>query len=400
MGYMRNSLAVWSRILILPVMTTAVLFHATACGDEPISRSVRAVAFSPDGRLLAAGAGEPHEPGTVTLWGVATLKPVWTHRETEGVPAVAFAASGDKLAVAVYNHTAKVLDTATGKVTATLPHPKEVRGVAFSPDGQRLATTCWDRIVRVWDVAAGTEKVACKGHTDRIFTVAFSPDGKLLLSAGGSDGAKLWDATTGAEKRTWKHGNFYVPCAAFSPDGRWALTGGYEGTVRIWNVATGELRARFSGTGGVHTFAFSPVAHVLAVGGYGRQLSLFGLTFQEPKASDQKRISSLLARLDDDSYDLREATSKQLLEIGFIAEPELRQTMKESKSAEVRIRARRVRQEILSKSRASLRGHTDQVEAAAFSTDGQILASGGKDGTVRLWQVSSGKETAHLTSPR
>jgi WD40 repeat protein len=76
-----------------------------------------------------------------------------------------------------------------------------------------------------------------------------------------------------------------------------------------------------------------------------------------------------------------------------------------AKLAEVRIRARRLRQELLSKPRAVLRGHTAEVESIAFAPDGKILASGGKDGTLRLWDLASGKETARLgqadkTAPR
>jgi WD40 repeat protein len=370
------------------------LFHisSAACAGEVLG--VRGVAFSPDGKRLAIATGEPKQQGIVTLWEVASRKQIWKHTETSGVPAVAFAPDGQILAIAVYNSAAKLLDADTGKVKITLKHPKEVRGVAFSPDGTRLATTCWDKRVRVWDITTAAEKVICTGHQDRPFSVCFAPDGKLLLSVGGDDGAKLWDAATGEEKRTLKH--YYMPCATFTPDGQWVITGSYDGTTRLWSVATGEARVRFNGTGGVHQLAFSETVRTLAVCGYGRDISLFDLTLAEPTAKERERIRTLLAKLDDDSYDVREATGKELLEFGFTAEAELRRAAKEAESAEVRIRARRLRQEVLSKPRAMLRGHTAEIESVSFSPDGKILASGGKDGTLRLWDLASRKEVACL----
>jgi WD40 repeat protein len=373
-----------------------VLNSACAAEDLP---GVRAVAFSPDGKVLAAGVGLREQPGRLAAWDVASRRLLWTHDEAKGVCAIEFAPDGKTLAIAFFDRMARILDAVTGRVVKTIAkHDKEVRAVAFAPDGKTLATASYDHTVKLWDVDTGAEKAVLEGHTDMVFTVQFSPDGAALVSAGGSDAVRLWDVATGKTRHAWRHDRFYNRCAAFTADGRWVLTGGYEGTVRLWNPVTGGQRARFSGTGGVDALAFSAAARTLAVASNGRDVHLFNLDLLEPTAKEKQRIDTLLARFEDDSYDAREAAGRDLLAVGFVAETELRRAARESPSAEVRIRACRVREALLSKPQA-LVGHTDAVEAVAFAPDGKLLASGGKDGTVRLWDLTTHKEAARLVPP-
>jgi WD40 repeat protein len=364
--------------------------------EEPLG--VRTVAFSRDGKWVAAGTAELKQRGTVTVWDVATNKQRWQHQATSGVPSVAFSPDGKTLAIAGFDGAARLLDAGTGEVKSTLTHPKEVRGVAFSPDGKRLATACDDKLIRVWKIADGKEITTCTGHGERIYNVAFSPDGKLLLSSEADRGAKLWDAATGVEKRAIQQEGVWVVWAEFAGDGRWIVWGDNHGTLRLWNIETGALRARLSNRVGVRQIAVSAAARLVAAcGHFGRDVNVFDLSLDPPTAKELERIRALLEKLDDDSYDAREAASQELLQIGFVAEQELLRAAKESKSVEVRIRARRLRGEILATPKAKLRGHTDEVEAAAFSPDGKLLATGSKDGTIRLWSMATMKETARLT---
>jgi WD40 repeat protein len=384
----------WMLFAALPMVAPA-----RAQADKPpaaktrsLGQGVRSVAFSRDGTLLAATYGEPKERGRVVLWNVDKKAQLWAHVEDDGVPAVAFAPDGKTMAIGSYDHRARLLDTHSGRVLKVFAgHTNYVRAVAIAPDNKTLVSGSWDGTVKLWDLATGALQGTLPGPGNFIYVLAFLPGGRWLMAT--DPGLRVWEAATSTENKAARNvERFGVGWAVFSD--AHGFIAACSGTIRYCNLDTGEQRVLFKGY--ASRLAYSPATRTLAAAS-GRTVEFFDFPLRKPSASEQKRIQNLLTQLDDDNYDAREAATRDLLAIGVVAEPELLRAMKESPSAEVRIRCRRLREEVLAKPRAKLAGKTGDVEGLAFSPDGQMLAGGGKSGTVFLWKTTDRKEFARLT---
>lgn len=173
---------------------------------------VTAVAFSPDGTRLASAS----EDRSVRIWSLMGRRPVsplfrWRpntvvkieHFEGE-INAVAFSPDGTLVAASSNDTTAALIwDASRGAIWRRLSgHAASVRAVAFSPEGSLIATASHDGTARIWDVATGLGRTTMRGHEGPVTTVAFSRDG-MLIATGSDDGStRIWDAATGTALAT------------------------------------------------------------------------------------------------------------------------------------------------------------------------------------------------------
>ena len=184
--------------------------------------SVGSIAFSPDGRFVAAGSGFPlylYHAGAVKVWDVAAAREVASFTGLGGgVPGLAFSPDGRTLAAAIQRSPVRLWEVGTWREVRGLAHPG-CDALAFAPDGRTLATGGVDHTIRLWDAASRHELALLRGHKAWVSSVVFSPDGTRLASAGGDRTVRVWDLATGQQQTSYPHPG-PVFAVAYSPDGK------------------------------------------------------------------------------------------------------------------------------------------------------------------------------------
>jgi RNA polymerase sigma factor (sigma-70 family) len=254
---------------------------------------IRSIAFAPDGRALVSIGPED---GTIRLWDVTTGKELrrFVGAEEKGGVSLVVAFSPDGKLLAAGGSTIRLWDVAGGRELRRLQGHEVTASLAFSPDGRTLASEGGhDRTLCLWDVGSGRELRRCRIREDYFSCVAFSPDGKTVAS--GSPGlVRLWEVATAGERCAAKGPAAGVLSLAFSPDGKALAAGGWDGAVHLWDAATGKRQGTFAGhQGAVWSVAFAPDGKTLVSSSQDTTALVWDVTRRAPaKGAGPARLSA------------------------------------------------------------------------------------------------------------
>jgi WD40 repeat protein len=267
------------------------------------------LALSPNGKVLALAQSSfgPPESTETSLWDVASGKQL-TRLVGNTLGAMTFSPDGAMLATAGIDGAVRLWSVADGKVARTLSGDAQqwCSALAFSPDGRKLAVATGARDgssskVLLWELASGKVRSELAGHRDGAQALAFSPDGRVLATGGHDTTILLWDLT-GRSELSEKLDEKLPPAEL----------------ARLW----AELDS--PDTAAAHrAMARLAAAPAEALGLFARELRP-----DTSKPLSDKEVRRLLADLDDDSYEVREKATDNLLKGGRGLRPVLVEALK------------------------------------------------------------------------
>ncbi|KAF9433014.1 phosphomevalonate kinase [Entomortierella beljakovae] len=216
---------------------------------EGTTPNIESCYYSPDGKLFALVLTN----SKIKVYDITSWKLIHEFKGIKDeVTALAFSPTGSHVAIGGVDTVVRIYEILTGNLDHTLDkHKDKVTSLSYSPDGKYLASGSCDDSILVWNpqsdskkpvyIGLGYKNGSKDGHKDEVTCVTFSRNGLYYASGSSDSTVKLWDGENGNYLRTFESGNKIVETVIFSPTEDQMLSSGTESILKIWNVDTGDL---------------------------------------------------------------------------------------------------------------------------------------------------------------
>ncbi|WLS43213.1 NB-ARC domain-containing protein [Micromonospora profundi] len=358
------------------------IWGAATCAPRTVlaggSGRVLAVAIAPDGSWLASGSGD----GTARIWEVNGRLRLEVTGGRWPVQGLAAAANGQWIATAGEGNDTYIWEATTGKKLRGMGGSGSV--VAVAPDDTWLAVTSGNA-VNIWETTTGKPRAKLVGHAGAARGVAVSSDGTWLATVGSDGTARIWDTAIGTSHAKPTSHAGAILAMALAPDEAWLATVDAQGAVHVRDAMTGSLPRKALRSGSVQALAVTSVDSGLVTAGTDGRVFIFDIFDRE--SADAERTKDARTRL-------RKAIPGNA---GWAEAVSISGdgTWLASAGADGTVR---IWDPTTGERRQQLSAHTGPVKAIAITADGTWLATAGNDGTVRIWDPTTGERRQQLSA--
>lgn len=217
-------------------------------GPSPMVDRVLSLAFSPDGKYLATGGGDPSRSGEILLWNIETRAFVKAFPEahSDTVFSLDFSRDGKWLLSGAADKFVKVHDVETAKLVRSFEgHTHHVLGVGFKADTSRIASAGADNAIKIWNVETGEQHRTIQNYSKQVTAIRFIGTGDNIVSCSGDKSVKFHRANDGGNYRGFGGATDFVYAVAALRDESLVVAGGEDGVLRVWNGTNAQVLFNF-----------------------------------------------------------------------------------------------------------------------------------------------------------